>query len=52
MNHDTRTMNTHQIIMAVIYTAALFALTWFAYSGGPSDAEMRQRASTPITSTP
>ena len=28
---------------------ALWAAVWFAYRGGPSDAEMRIRASYPLT---
>ena len=34
-------------ILAAVF--ALWAAVWFAYQGGPSDAEMRIRASYPLT---
>jgi len=41
--------NTRQSITAIVYAAAIIAAAcWLAYSGGPSDAEMRERASSPI----
>jgi hypothetical protein len=38
----------HQAIIAALYAAIIFGLMWLAYSGGPSDAEMRERCSTPL----
>jgi hypothetical protein len=39
----------HQILCAVIYAATALAICWLAYKDGPSDAEMRIRASQPLS---
>jgi hypothetical protein len=49
---DKAMKTIHQNIIILIYSAILCVIVWLAYKGGPSDAEMRLRASDPIAQDP